>query len=67
MTDRKLRISHVEIRAVLVWDDGEELAPGPDLRPAAMPLSQTGAFLGALPSEVATLAEKLASQDDEPG
>ena len=55
----KLRISHVVVQAVLVWDDGTELAPGPELRPASMPLSALGGFAETLPQEVATLSEKL--------
>lgn len=27
MSDRKLRVAHVLVQPVLVWDDGEELIP----------------------------------------
>ena len=36
---RKLRISHLVIQPILVWDDGEELTPGPEIANINVPLS----------------------------
>ena len=36
---RRLRISHVVVQPVLVWDDGETLEPGPPLAPQQINLS----------------------------
>lgn len=56
---RRLRISHLVVQPVLVWDDGEELQPGPPIDPVPMPLSQLATFADNLPGEVAKLAEQL--------
>jgi hypothetical protein len=61
----KLRISHMVVQAVLVWDDGEELTPGPDVQPISLPLSQLGAFAETVPAEIAALAEKLTAESGE--
>lgn len=60
-----LRILHVVVQPVLVWDDGEELHPGPQLQPLVRPLSQLAAVAASLPPEVAALAEKLAENEQE--
>lgn len=52
---RKLRVSHVIVQPVLVWDDGVELAPGPQSQPVQLPLS-------ALPSLPAQILAELAQQ-----
>lgn len=49
---RKLRISHVTVQAVLVWDDGEELTPGPEINPFAVTVSTATETLQGLPAEV---------------
>lgn len=67
MTDRKLRISHVLIQPVLVWDDGEELSPGPALQQVQVSLSNAKGMLDGLPDEVAALAEQIAQQESENG
>jgi hypothetical protein len=64
MTDRKLRISHLIIQAALVWDDGEELTPGPELQPVQMPLSSVPGFIDTLPEEVASLSERLQEESE---
>lgn len=55
----KLRIAHLIVQPVLVWDDGEELTPGPELGQIAIPLSRMSDFTGSLPSEVAALEAKI--------
>lgn len=61
---RRLRIAHVIVQPVLVWDDGEELQPGPECQPFTRPLSQLAELAMSLPSEVAALAEKLADSEE---
>ncbi|OGL22622.1 hypothetical protein A2707_04895 [Candidatus Saccharibacteria bacterium RIFCSPHIGHO2_01_FULL_45_15] len=58
MTKKRLRIAHIVIQPVLVWDDEDELSPGPELSPVSVPLSQAREMLAGLPAEV----EKLESQ-----
>ena len=55
----KLRISHVLVQPVLVWDDGEELTPGPGVEPMSLPASQVAGFVEALPAQVAEEQAKL--------
>ena len=56
---RRLRIQSLLVTPVLVWDDGEELTPGPELGQISLPLSRLGEFAGSLPAEVAALEAKL--------
>lgn len=63
---RKLRIAHLVVQPVLVWDDGEELTPGPELGQIAIPLSKLGPFAEQLPSEVIALMEKLGDGYPQP-
>lgn len=58
MTGR-FRIAHLIVQPVLVWDDGEELSPGPPLSPVTVPLSHLGVLAEMLPGQVADLAAKL--------
>jgi len=62
---RRLRIQSIILTPVLVWDDGEELSPGPELGQISVPLSKLGEFAAGLPAEVAALAEKVAQDDAE--
>lgn len=59
---RRLRIAHLIVQPVLVWDDGEELSPGPAAQPLTVPLSQLVVLAEQLPAEVAALAAKLAAK-----
>lgn len=66
MADRKLRIQSLAIQVSLVWDDGDELTPGPDLQPVSLSLSQARAMLDGLPAEVAKLAEQITEAEAQP-
>ena len=57
MTNRRLRIAHVLIQPVLVYDDGKELTPGPEMNVAELPVSQVTEFLSKLLDEVADYRE----------
>ena len=39
MSERRLRVAHVVVQPVLVWDDGENLAPGPQCNPIQVSLA----------------------------
>ena len=58
----RLRIAHVLVQPVLVWDDGDDLTPGPELQPVSVPFGQLGHFIESLPAEVAQLAAQVAEQ-----
>ena len=54
---RRLRIAHVIVQPVLVWDDGAELAPGPDAAPIRVPLSALADLPDRLLSELAQVQD----------
>jgi hypothetical protein len=54
---RRLRIAHLIVQPVLVWDDGNDLAPGPDAAPIKVALS-------ALPDMPARLLAEAAQVED---
>jgi hypothetical protein len=56
---RRLRIAHLVVQPVLVWDDGAELTPGPELGSITLPLSALSDFAATLPAKVVELAERL--------
>lgn len=57
---RRLRVAHILVQPVLVWDDGENLAPGPPLQPQTLPLADMPAFLDGIPAELERLALEAA-------
>lgn len=59
MTDKKLRIQALTVQVSLVWDDGDELTPGPDLAPVTVSLSQARAMVEGLPAEVGVLEARM--------
>ncbi|RYX79492.1 hypothetical protein EON76_02120 [bacterium] len=59
MTKKRLRIAHIVIQPVLVWDTDDELSPGPELSPVSVPLSQAKDMLAGLPEEVEKLVKQL--------
>lgn len=61
----KLRVAHLVVQPVLVWDDGEELTPGPEISQIAIPLSKVPGFIEGFPAEVAALQAQLEAA--EPG
>lgn len=61
VTERRLRVSHVVVQPVLVWDDGEELSPGPTVEPLTMRISELAEFAANLPGQVAAQGDHLQS------
>lgn len=53
---RRLRITHVIIQPVLVWDEDDELAPGPPAQPQQVALRDLDGLADKLRAEVAALA-----------
>lgn len=53
----------VVVQPVLVWDDGDELTPGPQVDAVSLPLSQLAGFVDGLPGEVTKLEASLPKQD----
>lgn len=58
MTQR-LRVSHVIIQPILVWDDGEELSPGPNAGPVQVPLSALAGMADQISKEIAEQEAQL--------
>jgi hypothetical protein len=59
----RLRILHLVVQPVLVWDDGEELAPGPTVEPLTVRLSEIATFAADLPRQVAAQENTLSCVD----
>ena len=59
---RHLRVLHVLVQPVLVWDDGVELAPGPQVDAVALPVSQLSGFADGLADEIEKLEQQLTQQ-----
>lgn len=55
MTDSKprLRVAHVIVQPVLVWDDGEELTPGPAAQAVQVSLGRLDGMAERLRAEIA--------------
>lgn len=58
---RTLRVSHVIVQPVLVWDDGEELEPGPGVEPQQVPLK----VLADLPALYARQCAEMTEQANQ--
>lgn len=52
---RRLRVVQVIVTPVLMWDDGDELTPGPSVNPITVPLSLLAEVAASLPAEVAQM------------
>ena len=62
----KLRISHIIVQPVLVIDDGDELTPGPEVQPQAVPLSRLAGIAATLPAEFELLQQQLETEQETP-
>lgn len=59
---KKLRIAHVIVQPVFVYDDGEELEPGPVASPVQVPLKALSGLADRFRAEVE--AAESASDSD---
>lgn len=57
MSERKLRVQCLIVQPVLLYDDGTELTPGPEVAPTQIVPSQFADFIDALPKELKKLME----------
>lgn len=62
---RRLRIGSVLIQPILVWDDGEELSPGPPIQETRVPLSEAKQILDLLPKQVEELAAQFTVEEQK--
>lgn len=53
---RRLRVAHIIVQPILVWDDGDNLAPGPSVQPQHLPFGEVSDWLTAVPGELERLA-----------
>jgi hypothetical protein len=60
---RRLRIAYVAVQPALVWDDGDQLVPGPEVQTVRLPLMHARQMLNELPDKVADLAEQIRDRD----
>lgn len=56
---RKLRVLHVVVQPILVWDDGDELVMGPPIDPQPIPLSKLIEWAEHVPGEVASIEAQI--------
>lgn len=69
MTDQKtkrLRVAHVIVQPVLVYDDGEELTPGPSMATTQACLSELAALADEISAAVAAENAKLVGPEPLP-
>lgn len=52
---RRLRIAHLIVQPVLVYDDGDELTPGPQAAPKPVALTDLSALADTLRAEIAEM------------
>lgn len=60
---RRLRITQVFVQPVVVWDDGDDLEPGPQIDAVAVPPAKLAEFIANLNEQVAALAEQLGNSE----
>lgn len=62
MTERRLRVAHVIVQPVLVWDDGEELSPGPQVQAQQLPLSALVSMPDQVRAQLVEIEQQIAEQ-----
>ena len=63
---KRLRLAHIILQPVLVWDDGTELTDGPDVQPLKLSLSGLEQFAVDLPDEIAKAEAKALAAEKKP-
>lgn len=64
---KKLRIVRAIVQVETVWDDGENLTPGPGIEPVFLPYSELAGFVENLPEKLAEIAEQLTVPETQGG
>lgn len=62
MSEKRLRLLHLLVQPVLVWDDGSELTAGPDSQARALSLSDAQQVIARMPTEIEQLGAQLAAE-----
>lgn len=63
----KLRVANILVQLALVWDDGEELTPGPELQPISIPLSRLSELSMSIPEQLILLENHHQAQLEQSG
>jgi hypothetical protein len=63
MSEKRLRVVHVIVKPVLVWDNGEELTAGPEVEASALPLSALAQYAEKLPADLEVTEQHLLKQE----
>lgn len=62
---RRLRVAQLIVTPVLMWDDGDELHPGPQAQPITVPLSRLAEVAANLPAEVAQMQDEILAAESD--
>lgn len=62
--ERRLRVAHVLVQPVLIWDDGQELTEGPTLNALMLPPSKLAEFADGLPAQVEAITAQMTEETD---
>lgn len=60
----KLRVLNIEIKPVLVWDDGENITPGPEMTTGTITLNQLGDDLQSAIKQVIKETEEQRAKEE---
>ena len=62
---KKLRVLHIAVQPVLVWDDGEELHAGPPIDALTLSTAGLAEFVDRLPIMLSDLESSLTPSDSD--
>lgn len=60
--DRRLRLQHFVVQPVFIWDDGEELSPGPAVEPQPLTLAGLNDLLETWTEKLSQIQAQVASE-----
>lgn len=61
---KKLRVLNIIVQPVLIWDDGEEFTPGPEVNQVSLKMSELAGFENLLNNEIARIQAELKEKDN---
>lgn len=62
----RARLLHLTVQPVVVFDDGENLTPGPEMQALALSPVQVQELIATLPEQLARLTESLPADPEQP-
>lgn len=68
--ERRLRLLHILVQPVVVWDDGSEIGAGPSVQPQSLSVAGVRDLLDYLPEHLAELerqTDTVSTDQDEHG